>query len=74
MLGNETPLSVCIRRYLAQHPDLARTLFGESRFPTLVQYDPRVRFFEVTEAGTLLFSGRQRRPRWSGTTSPIRAA
>src|SRR4029077_10267232 len=57
VLGNETPLSVCIRRYLAQHPEAARTLFGESRLPTLVQYDPRVRFFEATGEGTLLFSG-----------------
>jgi phenylacetate-CoA ligase len=57
VLGNETPLSVCIRRYLAQHPEVARILFGESRLPTLVQYDPRVRFFEVSAEGTLLFSG-----------------
>jgi phenylacetate-CoA ligase len=56
VLGNETPLSVCIRRYLAQHAEFARELFGESRLPTLVQYDPRVRFFEVAD-GTLLFSG-----------------
>ncbi|OUL22786.1 phenylacetate--CoA ligase [Nostoc sp. RF31YmG] len=56
VLGNETPLSICIRRFLAQHPDAARTLFGESRLPTLVQYDPISRFFEV-QNGTLLFSG-----------------
>jgi phenylacetate-CoA ligase len=56
VLGNETPLSLCIRRWLAQHPDVARQLFGESRLPTLVQYDPCSRFFEVHE-GTLLFSG-----------------
>ncbi|NET59465.1 MAG: phenylacetate--CoA ligase family protein [Symploca sp. SIO2E6] len=56
VLGNETPLSICIRRFLAEHPEAARTLFGESRLPTLVQYDPLSRFFEV-EDGTLLFSG-----------------
>lgn len=56
VLGNETPLSICIRRWLAQNPDTARTLFGESRLPTLVQYDPTSRFFEAQE-GTLLFSG-----------------
>jgi phenylacetate-CoA ligase len=56
VLGNETPLSICIRRFLATHPDAARQLFGESRLPTLVQYDPTSRFFEVRE-GTLLFSG-----------------
>jgi phenylacetate-CoA ligase len=56
VLGNETPLSICIRRFLAEHPDASRALFGESRLPTLVQYDPLSRFFEVQE-GTLLFSG-----------------
>ncbi|PSB28444.1 phenylacetate--CoA ligase [Stenomitos frigidus ULC18] len=56
VLGNETPLSICIRRWLAEHPDAARSLFGESRMPTLVQYDPISRFFEVQD-GTLLFSG-----------------
>jgi phenylacetate-CoA ligase len=56
VLGNETPLSVSVRRFLAGRPDLARELFGDSRLPTLVQYDPASRFFEVHE-GTLLFSG-----------------
>jgi phenylacetate-CoA ligase len=56
VLGNETPLSVAIRRWLAKHPDAARSLFGESRLPTLVQYDPASRFFE-THDGTLVVSG-----------------
>jgi phenylacetate-CoA ligase len=56
VLGNETPLSVSIRRYLASQPEAARELFGESRLPTLVQYDPRARFFEVVDR-TLVFSG-----------------
>jgi phenylacetate-CoA ligase len=56
VLGNETPLSVSIRRFLAGRPDLARDLFGDSRLPTLVQYDPASRYFETHE-GTLLFSG-----------------
>lgn len=56
VLGNETPLSIGIRRWLAQNPEAARSLFGESRLPTLVQYDPISRFFEVHD-GTLLFSG-----------------
>ncbi len=55
VLGNETPLSVCIRRFLAGRPDAARALFGEARLPTLVQYDPRARWFEDHE-GTLVFS------------------
>ncbi|MEA5576840.1 phenylacetate--CoA ligase family protein [Anabaena sp. UHCC 0451] len=56
VLGNETPLSICIRRFLAAHPQAAKALFGESRLPTLVQYDPSSRFFEV-EDGRLIFSG-----------------
>jgi phenylacetate-CoA ligase len=56
VLGNETPLSVRIRRFLAGNPAAARELFGESRIPTLVQYDPMHRFFETND-GTLLFSG-----------------
>jgi Coenzyme F390 synthetase len=56
VLGNETPLSILIRRFLATHPDTTRALFGESRLPTLVQYDPLSRYFE-TQEGTLLFSG-----------------
>jgi phenylacetate-CoA ligase len=56
VLGNETPLSICIRRWLAEHPDAARELFDVDRLPTLVQYDPFSRFFEVQD-GTLLFSG-----------------
>jgi phenylacetate-CoA ligase len=56
VLGNETPLSIAIRRFLAAAPDAARALFGESRLPTLVQYDPRARYFETVD-GTLLFTG-----------------
>jgi phenylacetate-CoA ligase len=56
VLANETPLSICIRRFLAGQPDAARALFGESRLPTLAQYDPLSRFFESHERA-LLFSG-----------------
>jgi phenylacetate-CoA ligase len=56
VLANETPLSITIRRQLAQAPELARQLFGEARLPTLCQYDPLHRYFEV-ESGDLLFSG-----------------
>jgi phenylacetate-CoA ligase len=56
VLANETPLSVTVRRFLASRPALAKEAFGESRLPTLAQYDPASRFFE-TRAGTLLFTG-----------------
>jgi phenylacetate-CoA ligase len=56
VLANETPLSICIRRFLASNPAAARALFGESRLPTLAQYDPLNRFFEH-DGQSLLFSG-----------------
>ena len=56
VLGNETPLSIAIRRFLSTRPEAARALFGEGRLPTLVQYDPFERYFEEHER-TLLFSG-----------------
>jgi phenylacetate-CoA ligase len=56
VLGNETPLSIAIRRWFSVHPKAARSLFGESRLPTLVQYDPASRFFELHDS-TLVISG-----------------
>ncbi|WP_130346861.1 phenylacetate--CoA ligase family protein [Herbihabitans rhizosphaerae] len=56
VLGNETPLSVSVRRFLAAQPKLAAELFGQQRLPTLVQYDPGSRYCEERD-GTLLFSG-----------------
>jgi phenylacetate-CoA ligase len=56
VLANETPWSVRIRRALAAAPDAARELFGESRLPTLCQYDPCHRYFEVESDGSLLFT------------------
>jgi phenylacetate-CoA ligase len=55
VLGTETPLSVAVRRFLAARPELAREVFGDSRLPTLVQYDPASRHFEAEE-GRLLFT------------------
>ncbi len=57
VLGNETPLSIAIRRFLAETPKAARELFGESRLPSLLQYDPTSRYFERLEDGTLAFTG-----------------
>jgi len=56
VLANETPLSITLRRALSQKPELARDIFGESRLPTLCQYDPLHRYFEA-DGGELLFSG-----------------
>jgi phenylacetate-CoA ligase len=46
VLGCETPVSVSIRRFLADHVEPATGLFGRPRLPTLVQYDPTTRYFE----------------------------
>lgn len=56
VLATETPLSICIRRWFAQHPAAARERFGQSRLPTLAQYDPGSRLFE-THGTTLVFTG-----------------
>jgi phenylacetate-CoA ligase len=56
VLANETPLSISIRRFFGTHPEAARTVFGESRLPTLVQYDPCSRYFETFQ-NTLVVSG-----------------
>jgi phenylacetate-CoA ligase len=56
VLANETPLSISIRRQLADAPALGRELFGEARLPTLCQFDPLHRYFEA-EDGDLLFTG-----------------
>ncbi|GAB4813369.1 hypothetical protein N2152v2_000415 [Parachlorella kessleri] len=47
VIGNETAVSVAVRRWLAQHPEVARELFGQERLPTLVQYDPFARLLET---------------------------
>ncbi|HEX7843191.1 MAG TPA: hypothetical protein VF469_37225 [Kofleriaceae bacterium] len=56
VLGNETPLSITVRRFLSRDPQAAREIFGQARLPTLVQVDPFERFFEEHD-GTLVFSG-----------------
>jgi phenylacetate-CoA ligase len=56
VLANETPLSITIRRFLASRPDVARELFGQTRLPTLCQYDPCHCYFE-TDGAELLFTG-----------------
>jgi phenylacetate-CoA ligase len=64
VLGQETPVSIAIRRFLAERPDAAQAMFGDTRLPTLCQYDPTARYFEslpVDGGGaSLAFSG------WNG--------
>ncbi|KAJ3230328.1 hypothetical protein HDU81_004599 [Chytriomyces hyalinus] len=57
VLANETPLSALIRAKLASKPDVARVLFKKDRIPSLMQYDPLSRYFEVEpESGTLVIT------------------
>lgn len=56
VLANETPASILVRRALAANPELALALFGQARLPTLCQYDPSHRYFELID-GQLVFSG-----------------
>jgi phenylacetate-CoA ligase len=56
VLANETPLSIRIRRFLAERPALAHEVFGEPRLPTLCQFDPMHRAFEL-HGEQLLFTG-----------------
>jgi phenylacetate-CoA ligase len=56
VLANETPLSITVRRFLADQPAAASELFGEARLPTLCQFDPLHRYFEQEPDGSLLFS------------------
>lgn len=46
IMSNETPLTTAIRRLIADKPNLIKEFFGDSRLPTLTQYDPRLKFFE----------------------------
>jgi phenylacetate-CoA ligase len=59
VLGQETPVSIAARRFLAERPEAAMKLFGDARLPTLCQYDPTARYFESID-GSLAFSG------WNG--------
>ncbi|MDE2126531.1 MAG: phenylacetate--CoA ligase family protein [Armatimonadetes bacterium] len=55
VLAIETPLSAAIRGWLALHPSAARDMFGGSRMPTFMQYDPQCRTFE-SNGGALAFT------------------
>jgi phenylacetate-CoA ligase len=54
VLGNETPLSIAIRRFLSQEPEAAQLLFGKARLPTLVQFDPLSRYIEAVDGQILI--------------------
>jgi phenylacetate-CoA ligase len=55
IFGIETPLSVLIRRLYNQAPELRQAVFGTDILPTIVQYDPKRRYFEQVN-GELVFT------------------
>jgi len=59
LVSYETPLSILIRKFITQKKELAIELFGEESVPSLVQFFPVGRFFEV-EKGEILITA------WSG--------
>lgn len=56
VLGSETWLSASVRAWLAERPATSKELFGKERLPTLVQYDPAVRYLEVTPQQTIVLT------------------
>lgn len=56
ILAHETPFTLAVRKVASRSEKLHEALFGESRIPTLAQYDPRLRYFEVTPNQDLLFT------------------
>lgn len=55
MLGYETPLSILVRRIYNQRPKTRSDFFGTTMTPSIVQYDPRRRYFEEVD-GELVFT------------------
>ncbi len=56
-LAHETPLTTAIRRAIGDSSELTEQLFGKQHLPTLTQYDPRLKFFEVIDR-SLIFTTR----------------
>jgi phenylacetate-CoA ligase len=55
IFGIETPASTLVRRLYNHKPDLKKDLFGTHILPTLVQYEPKRRYFEEVN-GELIFT------------------
>ena len=75
VLGCETWLSATVRAWLGQRPSTSKELFGKERLPTLVQYDPSVRYLEVTPQRTIVLTTMESLcPRGSSTVRKGRTA
>ncbi|KAI8892973.1 hypothetical protein BC833DRAFT_609980 [Globomyces pollinis-pini] len=47
VIAQETLLSSSIRSFIASNPQLVKILFGKNRIPSLMQYDPTIRYLEL---------------------------
>jgi len=54
ILGHETPLSITIRKLANSNKKLQRTLFKETRLPSLHQYYPFFKYFEEVNGDLVL--------------------
>lgn len=57
ILGNETPVSIAVRRLFNENPALLEQHFGTQVLPSLMQYYPDRRYFESV-GGELVFTAR----------------
>ena len=49
VMGTETPWSVLLRKTASQDPKKLQQIFGECRLPSVLQYIPTLRYFELVE-------------------------
>lgn len=57
IMAHETPLSILLRKTATENPKLFTYLFQDSPvIPTLVEYDPMLRYIEVDEDNYFLFT------------------
>ncbi|WP_067899235.1 phenylacetate--CoA ligase family protein [Nocardia vaccinii] len=57
VMGHETATTITVRRLAAADRRLATALFGTDEvLPTLVEYDPSMRYTEIDEQGRFLFT------------------
>src|SRR3989338_9490766 len=52
IVGHETPESIILRRFINSQPDIQKKVFNshyQNRLPTLVQYFPTQKYFEVVD-------------------------
>ncbi len=57
ILSHETPVTTLIRKLVSENFDSMKKVFGDNRIPTLTQYDPRLKYFEVVN-DSIIFTTR----------------